>query len=240
MCFSIHIDKDIKRIAKAFSSEIAFGEFEKLKKMQNYMDSLTAQQVKEGLGLSRIPKSNPFKIPEDDGIVYPNYFAPILISNNGNRYLTPMRYRLRPKGSRSEIPSKFNVFNARLDSLLNKKTWKPLVGRNHGLVPFNKFYEWVEENGEKRLVSFKPSTKKTMWAPCLWDYWESPDRNISFRSFAIITTDPPVEIQEVGHDRCPIFLDEKYITNWLSPGQDSEEYLKILEHKEKVIYETIY
>jgi putative SOS response-associated peptidase YedK len=74
-----------------------------------------------------------------------------------------------------------------------------------------------------------------MWAPCLWDEWVSKDGSLSFKSFAIITDDPPPEIEIMGHDRCPIFLKEELIDSWLNPQKESmKEVLEMLQHKESV------
>ena len=148
-----------------------------------------------------------------------------------------MRYRVRPAGSDSEIPSKFNVFNARLDSLESRQTWRPLFMRQHGLLPFVRFFEWVEDEGKKRLISFKSDRHEIMWAPCLWDYWYHQKENFGFYSFAIITDDPPPEILERGHDRCPIFLREELINDWLNPVSKSlQEMYSILKNKQEVFY----
>ena len=71
----------------------------------------------------------------------------------------------------SEIPTKYNGFNARIDSLKVRDTWKSIFMRNHGLTPFVRFFEWVERDRKKRLISFKPESFDLMWAPCLWDEW---------------------------------------------------------------------
>ena len=107
-----------------------------------------------------------------------------------------MRYRVRPNGSKEEVPTKYNVFNARIDSLEIRNTWAPLFMRNHGIVPLTGFYEWVS----------------------------GPDG-------------PPPEIEKMGHDRCPIFLDQEQIDIWLNPkGISKKEIYEILSMKEKVHY----
>jgi putative SOS response-associated peptidase YedK len=210
MCFSVQIDKNVKLLSQKFRSGVAVQEFHHIQKIINENPQLG------------------FKIPTDDGRVFPNYFSPVIKSDQGQRVIYPMRYRIRPSNSLEEIPNKFNVFNARLDSLETRKTWKDLFGKNHGLVPFKKFYEWVEDkNSKKKLISFFPENNEMMWSPCLYDYWQSPDRKISFFSFAIITTDPPEEILSLGHDRCPIFLKEENIDLWLN-SKNKNECLKIL------------
>ncbi len=179
-----------------------------------------------------------FRLPEDDGRIFSNYFANVIVSEKGERIIQPMRYRVRPHYSDEELPTKYNVFNARIDSFEIRDTWRPLFMRNHGIIPFTKFYEWVPGTDKKpKLISFFPEGRETMWAPCLWDEWISKDGRIHFKSFAIITDGPPSEIQSMGHDRCPIFLSEEKIDKWLNPkGQLKDELYKILSDREQVKY----
>lgn len=219
MCFSVQINRDIKKLAEEFSATPLREEFIKLKELQALEEKIGPQEVKKILGLKRAPKSSQFKAPGEDGRVYPGTFAPVILKERGKRVIRPMRYRVRPAGSSEEIPSKYNVFNARIDALEKRKTWNSLFMRHHGLFPFKNFYEWVEdENGRKRLINFEPDNADTMWAPCLWDEWSSKDGSVKFSSFAILTDDPPPEVEEMGHDRCPIFLKEEQIDQWLDPA----------------------
>lgn len=218
MCFSVEVDKNLKKLAQRFSSQI---------------------DAKAFFDLQDQVRLNGFKIPNEDGRVFPNYFAPVIVLENGKRMIRPMRYRVRPSNSQNEIPSKYNVFNARIDSLEKRKTWQPIFMKNHGLFPFLKFFEWVkDENKKKKLINFSPDNYEIMWAPCLWDSWQSKDGKVSFKSFALLTDDPPPEIEEKGHDRCPIFLKENLIDSWLSPKNFSkEEMYNILKQIEVVHYD---
>jgi putative SOS response-associated peptidase YedK len=219
MCFSIQVDKDIKKLAEQFRAKPVTSEFQALQEMKAL--------------------SSKIKIPSEDGIVYPNYFAPVIVSQKNERYIRPMRYRVRPNNSASEIPSKYNVFNARVDSLEKRETWSNIFMKNHGLIAFKKFYEWVEDNeGKKHLIYFEPKERQTMWAPCLWDHWSAPDKSLEFFSFAIITTEPPEEVLNAGHDRCPIFLKEDQIETWLNPKNiDRKSIYESLGMQESVYYE---
>jgi putative SOS response-associated peptidase YedK len=76
-----------------------------------------------------------------------------------------------------------------------------------------------------------------MWAPCLYDYWENKD-GFGFYSFAIVTDDPPEEVSIMGHDRCPIFLSEQKIGDWLNSTKFSRAQLyEILKFKEAATFE---
>lgn len=69
--------------------------------------------------------------------------------------------------------------------------------KRHGLLCFERFYEWVEdEHQKKKLITFAPD-RDIIWAPVLWDRWTEGTDTIE--SFAMITTDPP-EISLMGHD----------------------------------------
>ncbi len=104
-------------------------------------------------------------------------------------------------------------------------------------MPFVRFLDWVERDGEKRLISFWPDRGDVMWAPCLWDYWENPAEGIGFHSFAIITDDPPPEVLARGHDRCHVFLREDLIDAWPRPaGKTKTEVYRLLKQKQSVRY----
>jgi len=234
MCYSVEVEKELLKIRMRFNCELSVEEELKFKDLQNLGSD--PAWVKEFLKLKKVSKSNPFKTSDPDGRIYPNYFGYVI--KGKQRSLVPMRYRIRPFGSREEIPAKYNVFNARVDSLILRDTWRPLFGRQHGIFPFKKFYEWVEVEGKKKLISFHSDLHETLWAPCLYDYWENPQMGLGLYSFALITDDPPVEIMRMGHDRCPIFLREDMIDEWLSPvGKSQKDLFEILKNRENVYYQ---
>lgn len=235
MCFSVEVQKELKKIAQRFNAQVSMADMDYFEALKLRADD--REWIKHSLNLARKPTTNIFKGPDEDSRIYPGSFTHVMVLENNKRVLKPMRYRVRPKGSKEEIPTKFNVFNARLDSLENRQTWKPLFMKQHGLLPFVRFFEWVEQDSKKRLISFKPDRHEIMWAPCLWDYWENEKEGIGFYSFAIITDEPPKEVWEQGHDRCPIFLREDLIDLWLSPeGKSMSEIYRILKNKQEVYY----
>lgn len=232
MCFSAEVNKDLKELLKRFKAEASASD----QLFYNHLKTLDSTRLKEVLNLKRKPTSPFFKEPDKDHRIFPGYFTWVMVQENGRNVFKMMRYRVRPKGSIEEIPSKFNVFNARIDSLEHRQTWNKLFTKQHGLFPFKRFFEWVEDDGKKRLVSFAPEKQEIMWAPCLWDYWENPQKTFGFYSFALITDDPPPEVSAVGHDRCPIFLREDFIQDWLTVNRSKEEYYLLLKNLEKVYY----
>lgn len=92
--------------------------FEDKEKIFSLQEILAPDEFHALLGPSHVRSSTKlFKSVGDDGKIFPNYFANVIISRHHKRLITPMRYRIRPHGPEEEIPTKFNVFNARFDSL---------------------------------------------------------------------------------------------------------------------------
>lgn len=241
ICFSIEIDKNISKLSDYFGAMIAPRERELLDTLFRMQHERNQTDFCLQLGLKPHPQKKilPFKVPADDNRLFSNYFTNIIVQDGDERVMKPMRYRVRPRDSREEVPAKYNVFNARIDSLESRQTWIPLFMRNHGVVPFVRFFEWVRgPDGRPKLIAFKAEDREIMWAPCLWDEWVSKDGSIAFKSFAIITDGPPPEIERMGHDRCPIFLLQDQIENWLSPeGHSKKAMYEVLTKKEKVHFQ---
>ena len=210
MCYSVMVQQDLKKLEKRFDAHLV---------KESFADYDRRHQVN--------PRK--FKPLADHPRIYPGYHAPIILLEGTQRVIKPMRYRLRPSWAEKEIPTKYNTFNARLDSLEIRDSWKPLFMKRHGLIVFERFFEWVEdqETGKKKVISFQPEGRTEMWAPVLWDRWTDGDDYIE--SFAIITTDPPPEVSMMGHDRCPVFMREDMIETWLHPQK----------HTKKKIYEAL-
>lgn len=225
MCYSVEVEKERRRLMERFSVDVLLEQetwYENLKQC-----AADPQFVKRALALSRAPSSPFFKEPAADVVVW----------ENGKRVFKKMRYRVRPAGSAEEIPTKYNVFNARSDSLEARATWRPLIGRRHGLLPFTRFFEWVERDGRKAQISFNPAGRDIMWVPCLFDYWENTADQFGFYSFALVTDEPPAEVAAMGHDRCPIFLAERHIDRWLRPeGMRKSELYAILREREDATF----
>ena len=210
MCYSIMVEEDLQKLAMTFDAVIR-------------EDAFTRYEI--------LTRKDPgrFKPLADHPRIFPRYFAPLILRQKDQRSILPMRYRIRPAGSAEEVPSKYNMFNARMDALHSRQTWRRLFGRQHGILAARAFYEWVPgPGGKKKVICFRPSDDRLFQAPALYDLWVSPAGDEAGGSFAIITTDPPEEVRAAGHDRCPVFIKQKNIDAWLDPGQQSLRELQNL------------
>lgn len=172
----------------------------------------------------------------DDYRIFPLYFGPLIIEDAGKRLIVPARFRILQKNG-TEIPNDFQVFNARRDSLQDKKTWKPLFGAQHGILPFDAFYEKVEmKDGSIAELEFTPRDQDGMHAACVYQISDHPELG-KIVSYALLTDTPPRDVAEAGHDRCPIFIADRVIDKWLNPkGQSQGELDALLDEKESTHY----
>lgn len=70
--------------------------------------------------------------------------------------------------------------------------------------------ELADPRFRNTIIEFRPEEDTLMLAPVIIS-----QRAGEFR-FAIITDDPPLEVSNAGHDRCPILLSEEGAELWLS------------------------
>ena len=148
----------------------------------------------------------------------PNWFAPVIIQQDSMKRIVPMRYRIRPNASDKEIPTKYNMFNAKVESLGSRQSWRHLVGRQHAVIAIKQFYEFVN----KKEIGIVPAEPGLLKIAAIYDTWSSPENEISFSSFAIITGPPPQSVQALGHHRCPITLSGDEVDLWLSSNNSTE------------------
>jgi len=243
ICFSFQFLNDFDFLENRFAASVSVEDFRLFSLLAEYEIKTGPEKMKAILGLKRKPKSLIFENKMKTQRVFPNSFAPVIVLENEKRLIKPMRYRIRLAGMPEEIPSKYNVFNARVDALEKRQTWKKVFMKQHCLIPFVKFYEWVKDKktGKKVLITFNPGEREIMWAPAVYDEWTSKNGDITFQSFALLTHDPPPEISAQGHDRCPIFFKEEYINDWLSPaGRDKKEIYHMLNKLETVTYSYVF
>ena len=142
ICFSFSTITDVHYLADKYKVKVAKASY----------DLLSADQP-EGLKT----------------IVYPNSYANALIKMSKGYAFCPMRYRLRPFNSENEIPSKYNLYNARLEGILEKKVWAPLIARKHVAIPVTRFHEWVPTDKGKKIAQFYMPENEIFWIAGLYD-----------------------------------------------------------------------
>ncbi|MDR5763445.1 SOS response-associated peptidase family protein [Caballeronia sp. LZ035] len=187
--------------------------------------------------------------PKDrDFRIFPGHYAPVLIIEDGQYVVKPMRYQCRIAGKPENYDRRFpGTYNARRDNL--EGFWKPCFGHTHGIMLVDVFYENVSkakmegtlleshEQDENVVLEFRPNNGQLMHVACLWSRWTAPGEP-DLLSFAAITDEPPPEVEAAGHDRCIVPIKAENIEAWLSPGRsDLEAMYAILDDRDRPYYE---
>lgn len=183
-----------------------------------------------------------------DSRIFPGMYAPVMVMEDGQRVIKPMRYQCRPAGKPPFHDRKFpGTYNARRDNL--EGFWKGLFGYSHGIMVVNAFYENVNrhrmerrelrpgEEVENVVLEFNPTPQQDMLVACLWSRWTAPGER-ELLSFAAITDEPPSEVAAAGHDRCIVPIKPENVDAWLNPSKDDLAALyAILDNRARPYYE---
>ncbi|MEO8367193.1 MAG: SOS response-associated peptidase family protein [Pseudoxanthomonas sp.] len=172
-----------------------------------------------------------------DSRIFPGYFAPVLVMENGHKVLKPMRYQCRPAGKPALYDTRFpGTYNARRDNL--EGFWREQFGHSHGLIIADVFYENVEVQGQNERLAFVPRNGEPMYIACLWSHWKDPKGvEPDLLSFAAITDEPEPEVAAAGHDRTIINIKPEHLDAWLSPHGDLQRMQAIFDDKQHPYYE---
>jgi putative SOS response-associated peptidase YedK len=186
-------------------------------------------------------------LEEEDSRIFPGWYAPVMIFEDGRYVVRPMRYQCRPAGKPAHYDRTYpGTYNARRDNLTG--FWRNQFGSTHALVIAAAFYENVSRHrmegreltpGEKEenvVLAFEPRPRSEMLVACLWSRWQAPGEPDLY-SFAAITDDPPPEVAAAGHDRCIIPIKTQNVEAWLRPGADPGVLERILDDRERPYYE---
>ena len=180
--------------------------------------------------------------PARDDRIFPDWYAPVLLEEEGKRLVRPMRYHLRPAGmdaslDRTKSGKISGTYNARRDNL--SRFWRHQFGHTQALLVASVFYENVDDgNGGSMELQFSPRTAEDMLIACLWSHWTDPAGGLpDLDSFAAITDEPEPEVAAVGHDRTVINIKPEHVDSWLSPNGDTAGMQAIFDDKRHPYYE---
>lgn len=189
------------------------------------------------------------ELKPEDARIFPGHYAPVIVMENGERVIKPMRYKCLPAGSPSKFEIQFpGTYNARRDSL--EGYWKKVFGVSHGVMLASRFYENVpthrlegralgpDEKETNSVIEFQPRGLPLMTVACLWSNWTGPEHPDGLLSFAALTDEPPAEVSAAGHDRCIIPIRPDNLDRWLAPAAgDLPASYAILDDRERPYYE---
>jgi putative SOS response-associated peptidase YedK len=183
-----------------------------------------------------------------DSRIFPGVYAPVMVVQNGQKVVLPMRYQCRAAGRPAAYDIEYpGTYNARRDNL--EKFWRGQFGYTHGIMVVSAFYENVkkhdmehrelapDEKPQNVVLEFKPQPRHDMLVACLWSRW-TKEAEPDLLSFAAITDEPPPKVSAAGHDRCIIPIRPEHVDAWLNPDpKNLDAMYAIFDDREPVYYE---
>lgn len=174
--------------------------------------------------------------------IAPTQSAPILVERELNsvptRELHPARFGLIPKwATEPQTP----LFNARIETVLEKPSFKESALRKRCVVPASGYYEWDSEK-QPHYVFAEP----LIFFAGIYSFWRDPEKDVAdpsrwVLSFSILTKPASPSLSWV-HERSPVFLSEDGLEAWIAPdyettpdllealGAESDEVARSLSH----------
>ena len=168
----------------------------------------------------------------------PRQHAPVLVWENGQAILKPMRWGLIPSWSKNETIGD-RLTNARADTITEKASYRRPFEQQRCLIPADGFYEWQTTSTGKQPFRFTRKDGGFFCMGGLWEKWIRPPRTGELNlddnepsafqvveTFTIITTEPNTMVTAV-HNRMPVILSAEHYQWWLEPRFEPQ-FLKTL------------
>ena len=113
-------------------------------------------------------------------------------------------------------------FNARVEGILSKPTFRVPFRKRRCLVPVDSFYEWRKVDKEKFPYRFYPKNGELMFLAGIWDEWISESGH-PIQSFSILTL-PANDMVSKLHNRMPYILEHQDdIDLWMNKEASMDE-----------------
>lgn len=139
---------------------------------------------------------------------------------DGKRLLQFARWGLVPFWVTDDPKKMKPLINARVETLVEKASFRNALGKRRCLIPADGFYEWRTIEGKKIPVRIRLTGERLFAFAGLYEDWKSPDGNY-LRSCTIVTVSGNEKLASV-HDRMPAILHPEHEETWLMENDKSK------------------
>jgi putative SOS response-associated peptidase YedK len=227
---SFHIDEHLSRTSP--SNEKDSSVTHTLAEVSPHSDLSKPDKVSEDVELDEECHFSPLEN------ISPGMEVPVVYSNPGQphaRYISLMKWGLVPHYRSSHaISDHYKMFNARIESVHEKVSFKNLLSKNRCVVLFNGFYEWIGVSGQKTPYYIRLQNVQPMLLACLYDITRD-----GVVSFTVLTCDSCNDMVHI-HDRQPVILTPSEADRWLDLNQDPMALLSSLRSHKQEVRLTVY
>lgn len=148
----------------------------------------------------------------------PNYnAAPMqilpIITNKDPNHLTMAQWNLVPHWNK-DSKSQYTMINAKVETLMEKPSYKVPFQRQRCLIPADGFYEWKKQGDNKQPFRITLKDNGLFAFAGIYDTFKDSEGKEVY-SFSIITL-PPNELVGTIHDRMPAILKREHEKLWIN------------------------
>jgi putative SOS response-associated peptidase YedK len=146
----------------------------------------------------------------------PGQMAGVLIKPRTEIQIALLQWGLLPFWAK-EINLASHTFNARLDTVNNKPSFRAAFKTRHAVIPMAGYYEWQNTPQGKQAYYFQAEKNNEMlWAAGLWEPRHAIQTDTSSGTFTIITQ----TAEAMPTQRMPMLMDINDVSTWLDlkPG----------------------
>ena len=138
--------------------------------------------------------------------IKPTTEAPVIIEQNGERYVELMKWGLIAKGAKdTNSVFRYKTYNVPSEKIFSKHSWETAVRTTRCLVPVNGFY------GSSSYIHAADNSLLTLAG--MYTRWEDSQHK-TWGTFSILTTDAHNDILEAS-ERMPLILATQDEARWL-------------------------
>lgn len=147
-----------------------------------------------------------------------------------SREIHSARWGLVPRWSKTGPESGAPLINGRIESILEKPSFKDSVVRRRCVFPASGYYEWhVNADGSKQPFYINAGTDGMFAFAGLYEWWRDPSKSDSdpdrwLLSATTLTKDSAPELAHI-HDRNPVLLTPATFEAWIDPHIEGDEEL---------------
>lgn len=157
--------------------------------------------------------------------VAPSHILPVIL-NSDPQHFNPVRWGFIPFWAK-DMNIGYKMINARIETAMEKNSFKKAFENKRCLVPSDGFYEWKKTGKQKQAYRILLKSEALFSFAGLWSRWTSPSGD-EILSFTIMTQQPNTLVKDI-HDRMPVILRKEHEGIWLDDSVSPSELLKLLE-----------
>jgi len=150
-----------------------------------------------------------------------------VITNQQPECIHLYRWGLVPHWAK-DLTFGFKTFNARMETLLEKPTFKQAVHQRRCLVLMDSFYEWKRVGNQKIPHRVILQGEQLFAVAGLWEQWVDASTGETVHSCTVITQEPN-EFMTTLHDRMPAILTPDTERLWIDTGLSATDALQLLQ-----------